>query len=188
MIEEALALAKQGDVAGAKDEMRDAVLTLEAAHEISEAIAVSATSTNRFAEEAHQLVEKAVKLNAAELAKDRNDPHLKANAVELARADEQAGHADEEAETAEKDTKRAHQATERALNAARAAASANGAAVLAAINAAHDATEAADKAIWAAEHSVHDIDNSAESAHEAITSAHNHTEIVELIEMGEHQK
>lgn len=188
MIEEALDLAKAGDLAAAKDEMTDAVLTLESAHELSEAIAVSAASTHRFAEEAHMLVEKAVKINAAELAKDKNDPHLKANAAELAIADKQAGHADEEAETAEKEAEQAHQATERALNAAKAAAKANGSAVLGAINAAHDATEAADKAIWEAEHAVHDIDSSAEAAHDAITNAHNHTETVELIEIGEHQK
>lgn len=188
MIEESLDLARAGKGAEAKDEMTDAVLTLESAHALSEAIEVGATSTHRFAEEAHELVEKAVKANAAELARDRNDGHLKAEAAELVIADKEAGHADEEAESAEKAARQAHQATERALAAAKRAAGATGAALLSAISAAHDATEAADKLIWAAEHSAHDIHNSAEKAHDAITSAHNLSETVELIEMGEHQK
>lgn len=188
MIEEALDLARAGNSAEAKDEMIDAVLTLEAVHALSEAIEVGATSTHRFAEEAHMLVEKAVKANAAELARDRNDGHLKAEAAEIAIADKEAGHADEEAESAEKAARQAHQASERALAAAKSAAGASGAALLSAISSAHDATEAADKLIWAAEHSAHDIHNSSERAHEAITSAHNISETVTLIEMGEHQK
>lgn len=188
MVEEALDLAKAGNTAAGADEMEDAILTLEAAHELSEAIAMGATSTHRFAEEAHMLVEKAVKANAAALAANRNDVHLKAEAEELAIADKQAGHADEEAEIAEKATAKAHDATERALKAARTAKGASGSTLVAAINAAHEAIESADTITWAAEHTVHDIDNSAEKAHEAIDSAHNHSQTVELIQMGESQK